>query len=264
MASRRRPGRGRRSPAACAPCDTSWPWTSAVTASRTPRPKTARMTSTGWPRTWSPSRRGRACWSSPGDRMVLAGHGFGAMIAAEAALALGARVRGRRAGRWRLGGPRGLDRPRCRRVPARARRTARGHAVDDGVPRRSGGVRSRDLGRGPGTGGPGDRRRDARGPRRAGHATARARGVRPNDVRLRPDGDGPGHRGARGHRSPRPDRATTHRAPGIGRWTRWSRHAHAAGNPTARIVPFRHDGHNLMRYRPDAVSAAILGVAGRV
>jgi pimeloyl-ACP methyl ester carboxylesterase len=37
----------------------------------------------------------------------------------------------------------------------------------------------------------------------------------------------------------------------------------AAGNPVARIVPFRHDGHNLMRYRPDAVSAAILGVAGR-
>jgi pimeloyl-ACP methyl ester carboxylesterase len=36
-----------------------------------------------------------------------------------------------------------------------------------------------------------------------------------------------------------------------------------AGNPSARIVPFRHDGHNLMRYRPDAVSAAILGVAGR-
>ena len=35
------------------------------------------------------------------------------------------------------------------------------------------------------------------------------------------------------------------------------------GNPTARIVSFRHDGHNLMRYRPDAVSAAILGVAGR-
>jgi pimeloyl-ACP methyl ester carboxylesterase len=28
-----------------------------------------------------------------------------------------------------------------------------------------------------------------------------------------------------------------------------------------RTVPFRHDGHNLMRYRPDAVSAAILSVA---
>jgi pimeloyl-ACP methyl ester carboxylesterase len=36
-----------------------------------------------------------------------------------------------------------------------------------------------------------------------------------------------------------------------------------AGNPPLETVPFRHDGHNLMRYRPDAVSAAILGVAGR-
>ena len=38
----------------------------------------------------------------------------------------------------------------------------------------------------------------------------------------------------------------------------------AAGRDPVRIVPFRHDGHNLMRYRPDAVSAAILGVAGEV
>ena len=37
----------------------------------------------------------------------------------------------------------------------------------------------------------------------------------------------------------------------------------AAGNPPLATVPFRHDGHNLMRYRPDAVSAAILGIAGR-
>ena len=35
----------------------------------------------------------------------------------------------------------------------------------------------------------------------------------------------------------------------------------AAGRPPIRTVPFRHDGHNLMRYRPDAVSAAILSVA---
>ncbi len=37
----------------------------------------------------------------------------------------------------------------------------------------------------------------------------------------------------------------------------------AAGHGSPGIVSFRHDGHNLMRYRPDAVSAAILGVAGR-
>jgi pimeloyl-ACP methyl ester carboxylesterase len=35
----------------------------------------------------------------------------------------------------------------------------------------------------------------------------------------------------------------------------------AAGLPPVRVVRFPHDGHNLMRYRPDAVSAAILSVA---
>jgi pimeloyl-ACP methyl ester carboxylesterase len=35
----------------------------------------------------------------------------------------------------------------------------------------------------------------------------------------------------------------------------------AAGRPPVRRVPFAHVGHNLMRYRPDAVSAAILSVA---
>ena len=35
----------------------------------------------------------------------------------------------------------------------------------------------------------------------------------------------------------------------------------AAGLPPIRVVRFPHDGHNLMRYRPDAVSAAILSVA---
>jgi hypothetical protein len=35
----------------------------------------------------------------------------------------------------------------------------------------------------------------------------------------------------------------------------------AAGRPRIRAASFGHDGHNLMRYRPDAVSAAILSVA---
>lgn len=38
----------------------------------------------------------------------------------------------------------------------------------------------------------------------------------------------------------------------------------AGGRGPLRVVPFRHDGHNLMRYRPDAVSAAILGADGPV
>jgi pimeloyl-ACP methyl ester carboxylesterase len=36
----------------------------------------------------------------------------------------------------------------------------------------------------------------------------------------------------------------------------------AAGLPRIRAASFDHDGHNLMRYRPDAVCAAILSVAG--
>jgi pimeloyl-ACP methyl ester carboxylesterase len=36
----------------------------------------------------------------------------------------------------------------------------------------------------------------------------------------------------------------------------------AAGRGAIRAVSFGHDGHNLMRYRPEAVSAAILSVAG--
>ncbi len=36
----------------------------------------------------------------------------------------------------------------------------------------------------------------------------------------------------------------------------------AAGRGRIRAASYPHDGHNLMRYRPDAVSAAILSVAG--
>jgi len=36
----------------------------------------------------------------------------------------------------------------------------------------------------------------------------------------------------------------------------------AAGLGAIRVVSFHHDGHNLMRYRPEAVRAAILWVAG--
>lgn len=37
----------------------------------------------------------------------------------------------------------------------------------------------------------------------------------------------------------------------------------AAGRSRIAAMSFRHDGHNLMRYRPDVVSAAILSVAGK-
>jgi pimeloyl-ACP methyl ester carboxylesterase len=35
----------------------------------------------------------------------------------------------------------------------------------------------------------------------------------------------------------------------------------AAGRDPIRVEVFERDGHNLMRYRPDAVSAAILSIA---
>ena len=36
----------------------------------------------------------------------------------------------------------------------------------------------------------------------------------------------------------------------------------AVGRDSIAVTRFDRDGHNLMRYRPDAVSAAILAVAG--
>ena len=118
--------------------------------------------------------------------------------------------------RWRLGSPRGQHRCRCRRVPARHRRAARGHALALGVPARSLAVRPIDLGCGPGTSGPGDGGGDACRPGRAVHAAARAGGLRPRDVHVRPAGDTDRrHRAGRGARgggrrsgvaSQRPDR----------------------------------------------------------
>ena len=46
------------------------------------------------PRTSSRSPRVRGCWRRPSDRVVLAGHGFGAIVAAWAAAALGERCAG--------------------------------------------------------------------------------------------------------------------------------------------------------------------------
>ncbi len=67
------------------------------------------------------------------------------------------------------------DRRRRRRVPARPRRAARGHALDGRLARRPAGVRSGDLGRGPGAA----RRRDAVVETAAGHVV---RAVRPHVV----------------------------------------------------------------------------------
>ncbi len=199
----------------------------------------------------------------PGDRMILAGHGFGAMIAAEAALALGARCAGVVLvdGGWEAleastgldvdGFLRGLD------EPPEVMRSMTAFLADR-------------AGFDPATW-DADQEQAARATVVETHAGRVVPVTRPHVLEacvrtmyaydpmatvpvieapvviLAAAGSGDDEPGAR-------DRALD--AVVAAR--------QAAGNPTARIVPFRHDGHNLMRYRPDAVSAAILGVAGRV
>ena len=131
-------------------------------------------------------------------------------------------------------------------------------ALDGGVPRRPGGLRSRPPGtrtrstqRGP----PSSRRMPARSSR---DPAARARGVRAHDVRVRPD-----RRRSRAVAAPvvaLAAAASGDDAPGVrDRALAAASDARvAAGRGPIRLVSFGHDGHNLMRYRPDAVSAAIL------
>ena len=74
-----------------------------------------------------------------------------------------------------------LDRAGRRRIPARPRRAAGGHALDGRLPRRSARLGSGDLGRRPGAGGPGGGRRDpgrARSCRRPGRTPSAARSRR--------------------------------------------------------------------------------------
>ena len=66
-------------------------------------------------------------------------------------------VCGRRARRRRLGAHRGDDRGRRRRVPARPRRAARGHAVDGRLARRTAGASTRPRGTRTRSGSPGTR-----------------------------------------------------------------------------------------------------------
>jgi pimeloyl-ACP methyl ester carboxylesterase len=198
----------------------------------------------------------------PGDRVVLAGHGFGAMVAAEAALALGARCVGVVLvdGGWESleastgldveGFLRGLDEPPevLRSMTAfLADRAAFDPATWDA-----------------------DQEQAARATVVETHAGRVVPVTRPHVlgacvrtmfaydpmttvpqiavpvVVLAAAGSADDAPGAR-------DRALA--AVATARTS--------AGNPPLETVSFRHDGHNLMRYRPDAVGAAILGVAGR-
>ena len=66
----------------------------------------------------------------------------------------------------------------------------------------------------------------------------------------------------RRRRSSRSSPPMTRRARGRGAVGGLRRRGRPPGAAAIRAASFRHDGHNLMRYRPEAVSAAILSVAG--
>jgi pimeloyl-ACP methyl ester carboxylesterase len=199
----------------------------------------------------------------PGDRIVLAGHGFGAMVAAEAAIALGSRCAGVVLvdGAWESleastgldvdGFLRGLDEPpevlrsmtafladRAAFDPATwdadQEYAARATVVETHAGRVVPVTRPHVLGASV-------RAMFAYDPLAAVPA------IEAPVVVLVAAGSGDDAPGAR-------DRALD--AVVAAR--------EAAGHGRLRIVSFRHDGHNLMRYRPDAVSAAILSVAGVV
>lgn len=198
----------------------------------------------------------------PGDRVVLAGHGFGAMVAAEAAIDLGDRCAGLVLvdGGWESleastgldvdGFLRGLDEPpevlssmnafladRAAFDPATwdadQEQAARANVVETHAGRVVPVTRPHVLGASVHT-------------MFAYDPLSTLPAIEAPVAVLVAAGSGDDEPGAR-------DRALETVA----------RAREAAGHGPLRIVSFRHDGHNLMRYRPDAVSAAILGVAGR-
>ncbi len=202
---------------------------------------------------------GSGLLDEPADRIVIAGHGFGAIVAAWTAAAIGSRCAGLVLvdGGWES--LEAGERHGCRRVPSRPRRAAGGHGLAGRLPRRPASVRSARAGTPTRSGRPG-RRSSRRMPgtwsRRPGRtlarpafarcsATNRQRPCRPSQLRSR-------------RSSPRTTK------PG-------SRSAALACASVARVggrsrrrsveVVIGRTGHNLMRYRPDEISAAILALA---
>ena len=192
-----------------------------------------------------------------GGRVVLAGHGFGAIVAAAAAAATRRALRRPRPRRRRLGvASRRPTGRRRRRVPARPRRAARGPALDGRLPRRP----ARRSTRRPGTPTRSARRATRSSRRRPGASSA----PRPHASR---------RASGRCSRTTRPPALAAVGAPvtalvALGAGDADARLAElrrtaaaraAAGRPPIRVAGFPRDGHNLMRYRPDEVTAAILG-----
>ena len=212
------------------------------------RRRPAPTTSTSWRATSSPSRRapvrstaGRSCSPGTGSGRSWPRRPPSASASRAARLVLDRR-RPRRHRR--------RDRPGRRRVPARARRAARGHALDVGVPARPPVVGSRDAGtptrsRPPGR--PSSRRPPAASCRRRGRTRSRPASGRCS--RYRPDATCCPASTRRGRRRPPRRRRGDDDATGVGDDL-------PAG---VRVVDVSAPGHNLLRYRPDEVTAAILG-----
>ena len=183
----RRPGSGRRSRAGSAPPGASSRWTCAVTACPTPRPRTAPTTSTLLAEDVVAVAEGSGLGGRD-DRIVLAGHGFGAIVAAAAA-------RRPRGTLCRLScSSTAAGRPSRRRPASTSTAFLRGLDEPPEVLRSMTAFLADRAAFDPATW-DADQERAARatvvethaGRVVAGHAAARARGVRPHDVRVRPD-----------------------------------------------------------------------------
>ena len=181
--------------------------------------------------------------------VVLAGHGFGAIVAAAAAARLGDRCAGSSSS-TAAGDVAEATGDGRRRVPARPRRAARGHALDARLPRRPRGIDPATW--------DADQERAARaavvetpagtscrrpGRTRSRPASGRCSRTGPADVL--PQVDAPIIVVVRRRRRPGDEDDA-----GVG---------DARRRPAPASSTSRRAGHNLMRYRPDEVTAAILG-----
>ena len=209
----------------------------------------------------SPWPRAPGCSPAPDDRVVLAGHGFGAIVAAWAAPSLGARCAGLVLvdGGWEsIEATSGMDIDEFLRnldEPPEVMRSMTAFLADR-------------AGFDPPTW-DADQERAARATVVETHAGKVVPATRPHalegSVRAMFDYD-PADDAGRGVRADR-------RASGRGRrgWRPRARRslptsgrADRGGPRRDPVESFGHDGHNLMRYRPDAVSAAILSIADTV
>ncbi len=234
------------------------PWTCAATVCRTHRPR--RMPPSSWPRTSSRSLKGRGSWrrTLPGRigwSWPATGSGRSWPRGPPWRSAIG--VRGWSS--WTAAGstsrtPRGWTRTSSSaawtsrpRSCARSRRSWR-----TGRPSiRPRGMRTRSVRRGRRSW----RRMPARSFRRPGRTRSKPASARCSSTTRRPRS----RRSTR--RSSRSRPPTTRRRRGLARSSGRSAARVAAGRGPIRALSFGRDGHNLMRYRPEAVTAAILEAA---